>query len=374
MKIYPFQAVFPDKELIASEESFFGRVKYDYPEFAESGFFKKTSREALYVYEITRFGNRHLGFFGCIATTDFDDGLILKHENTLAANEQKMMQLILHRKAMVKPVLLTYPKKDEVHSMLEQLIKDRKPFLELDFKEEKSHHRVWQISEGEAIQFLHDQFEKNIPVLYVADGHHRCSTLSMLNRSKKKKDKNLHFDHTFAAFFSFDQLQIHEYNRSVDILDSISATRLMAQLSRYCHIHTVKGPFRPKKIHQFGMLINNEWYHLEWKKRAFKKFPKDKVITDAQMLNTLILEEIMGIADVRNDERIKYVEGIKELEGLLQKTLKNDTRIGFSLYPIPMQDFKAVADAGDVLPPKSTWFEPRMKNGILVHELTLPVK
>lgn len=374
MKIYPFQAVYPDKELIASEESFFGRVKYDYPEFEQSGFFKKTSREAIYVYEITRNGNRHLGFFACIATTDYDEGLILKHENTLAANEQKMMQLILHRKAMVKPVLLTYPRRDVIHDFLENLIKKRTPFLELDFKEEKSLHRVWQIAEGEAIEFLHQEFLSNIPALYVADGHHRCSTLAKLNKSRRKKDKNLHFDRTFTAFFSFDQLQIHEYNRSVDILDSITPTRLMAELAKYCHIHPAKGPFRPKAIHELGMLINHEWYSLTWKKRAFKQFPKDKITTDTQMLNTLILEGILGIKDVRNDERIKYIEGIRELEGLLQKTLKNDTRIGFALYPLPMADFKAVADANDVLPPKSTWFEPRMKNGLLVHELYHPEK
>jgi len=369
VKIYPFQAVYPDKSLIASEESFFGRVKYDYAEFEESGFFKRTNTEALYVYEIQRGQVRHLGFFACIDISDFDEGKILKHEHTLAANEQKMMQLILHRKAMVKPVLLSYPRREEVHSFLRKVTGRGKAFFELAFKEEKSRHRVWQVSDKADIEFLKTQMATGVPQMYVADGHHRCSTLSMLNKTGKKKGKGLSFDRMFTAFFSFDQLQIHEYNRSVDILDKISPTRLMAELSAHCNIRPAKGPFRPGKVGEMGLLINREWYALEWKKKAYRSFPDEATVTDTQMLNTLILEGILGIKDIRNDERIKYVEGIKELEGLLQKTLKTDSRIGFALYPLPMEDFKKIADNGEVLPPKSTWFEPRMKNGILVHEL-----
>ena len=369
MKIYPFQAVYPDKALIASEESFFGRVKYDYPEFVESGFFRKTSKEAFYIYEITQNNTSHLGFFACVDIEDYDKGHILKHENTLAANEQKMMQLTLNRKAMVKPVLLAYSRIDSFHKFLKKQIKGEKPFFELDFGEEQSHHKIWQITEGDAIEKIHDTFEKEIKTTYIADGHHRSAIISKLNKTKRKKNKNLEFGRLFSVFFSFDQLQIHEFNRSVDILDEISPTKLMAKLSRYCHIKYMSKPFRPKKIHELGMLINHEWYSLRWKKKAFKHFHDSKVITDTQMLNELILLEIMGIEDVRNDKRIKYVEGIKELEGLLHKTLKNDTRIGFAMYPLPMEDFKQIADARDVLPPKSTWFEPRMKNGVLVHEL-----
>ena len=368
MKIYPFQAVYPDKELIASEESFFGRVKYDYPEFADSGFFRKTSTEAFYIYEITRKKQSHLGFFGCVDIEDYDSGHILKHENTLAANEQKMMQLTLNRKAMVKPVLLTYSRVENFHRFLKKQIKGKKPFFELDFEEEKSHHKIWQITDGEAIEKIQNTFEEKVQTTYIADGHHRSAIISKLNKTKRK-NKKLQFNRLFSAFFSFDQLQIHEFNRSVDILDEISPTKLIADLSKYCHIKYIGKPFRPARIHELGMLINHEWYLLRWKNKAFKHFHDTKVITDTQMLNELILEDIMGIKDIRNDIRIKYVEGIKELEGLLQKTLKNDTRIGFAMYPLPMEDFKQIADARDVLPPKSTWFEPRMKNGVLVQEL-----
>lgn len=369
MKIYPFQAVIPDTHLLASEESFFGRVKYDYPEFVESGFFTKASKEGFYIYEITRNGTRHLGFFAAVDITDYDEGHILKHEKTLASNEQKMMQLLLHRKAMVKPVLLSYSRVDEVHDFMEKRIAESKPFLSLFFKEEKTNHKVWQVTDGESIAFLHNQFEANVPLTYIADGHHRSSSLSILNKNKGKKTKELRFDQLYTAFFSFDQLQIHEYNRVIEALDKISPSRLIAELSEFCNISYSPKPFRPGKIHEMALVINREWYKLTWKKKTLKAFPTDTVITDTQLLNTYILEGILGIKDIRNDDRIKYVEGIKELEGLLQKIQKNDTRVGFALYPLPMEDFIAIADHGEELPPKSTWFEPRMKNGLLVQDI-----
>lgn len=214
MKIHPFQAIYPRLDFIASSDSFFGTVKRDYPEFKQSGFFHKSAQEGIYIYEIE--GNKR-SYLGIIATSDISDyldGKILKHENTLPASEQTQLQLFLKRNAAVKPVLLAYQKVEAIDTRLRKLIKNKRPFLEITFEREEKTHRFWEVCEGNKIEGLQKLFEKHVPHCYIADGHHRTSTAALLYE-KMKPQTGEKYKNFFTTFFSFEDLEIFDFNRVV---------------------------------------------------------------------------------------------------------------------------------------------------------------
>lgn len=366
MRIKPFQAVYPNFDLIASADSFFGTVKYDYREFEKSGFFRKTAGEAIYIYSIDTPDRHHHGIIASIDINDYIDGKILKHENTLSTKEQSMMNLLLNRKAMIKPVLLTYPKQDDINKMIKKF-KTGQPLYDVHFEQSNSHHRIWKVEDGGEIEKIRLEFEK-IKQMYVADGHHRCSTSALLHKSQNANQLQLDFSHLLCAFMSFDQLVIHDYNRVVNVLDDISPLTLMSEISRYCHVKRMIKPYSPKKKHEMSMFLDREWFRLRWKKGVLDKYKKSEVILDATVLTDVILKRILKIKDVRSDRRIKYISGIEGSEGFVEACLKKRTNVGFGLYPVAKEEFKTLSDIGEMLPPKSTWFEPRMKNGLIAQE------
>ena len=212
MKIRPFQAIYPRLEFIASSDSFFGTVKEDYPEFKNSGFFHKAAQEGIYLYEIQ---SENRSYFGVVATSDIQDyksGKILKHENTLPTSEQKQLQLFFKRRATVKPVLLTYPNVNSIDKWITIYCKNNKPFLEINFEIDKKTHRFWEISEGAKILELQKLFDKHVKHSYISDGHHRTSTSEIIYDKTKKKEGD-RYRHFLTAYFSFNNLEIYDYNR-----------------------------------------------------------------------------------------------------------------------------------------------------------------
>ena len=366
MRIKPFQAKYPNFDIIASTDSFFNTVKYDYRQYEKSGFFQKTPDESLYIYEIETPYGKHRGVIATVDIDDYNDGNILKHENTLSTKEQSMMNLLLERQAMIKPVLLAYPKSNPIEKVIRKYV-DKTPLYQIRFEETDEIHRVWKVSQGDEIDMLIKAFKK-IKKAYIADGHHRCSTSALLDKNAKKTHPELNFSELLSLFFSFDQLIIHDYNRVVEILNEITPTMLMAEISKYCNIKRRMRPFRPKKKHQMSMYINKEWYMLTWKKKVLKKYSDQPIILDSSLVNDLILNKIMGIRDVRSDKRIKYIEGTKKTSGIRDACIKSEHRVGLGLYPVHKDEFKKLSDLGIMLPPKSTWFEPRMKNGLIAQD------
>jgi uncharacterized protein (DUF1015 family) len=178
------------------------------------------------------------------------------------------------------------------------------------------------------------------------------------------------YRYLLCAFFPFDQLVIHEYNRVVDLPGDISATAFLAKLSDLCRVRHLREAAKPQKSHEMTLFLNREWYRLRWRKKILKKYQDALVVMDADILNKEVLENILGIADVRNDDRLSYVDGISGVKGLTDKAEKSALRMGFCMYPISFEDIVTVADAGKTLPPKSTWFEPRVKNGLISQRLS----
>lgn len=366
MNIHPFQAIYPNLTLIASPESFFGSVKEEYPEFKKAGFFRKSGQGAIYVYRIS---NKIRTFKGIIATTDIKDitsGKVLKHEHTLASKEQNMMKLILQRQAMIKPVLLAYDAVPAIDKFIDNIMVQTTPFFEVEFKEISEKHTIWELSDGNKIKAIQELFKTHIPQSYIADGHHRCSTTLKLRKSELKNLKSL-----LSVYLPFEELLIYDYNRVIDISQNMDYTVFMAKISKYVKIKLTRGPKRPKKKTQMALYAEGRWYMLEWRNKVLKSYRKEKFVLDATLVNRYILEKILKVEDVTTDQRIKYISGIEGLQGLKEMANKGLMRVGLCLYPVKKEELKYIADHNKTLPPKSTWFEPRIKNGMISQDLII---
>lgn len=368
MRIKPFRAVYPNLSFITSPDEFFGTVKERYPEYKESGFFNKAAQEAIYIYQIKAPKRVYRGLVACTDVRDYLEGKIKKHENTLAAKEQQQMHLMLQRKAIVKPILLTYPDIPKLNKFISKTIQKRTPFYEVVFEKEKQTHTFWELRDGEQIALVQDFFKNKIAETYIADGHHRSSTTALMHKRLGDSPNEPDYDQILCAFFPAKELDVHDYNRVVDGLTDMSLTTFMAKISQIFDIEILKKERKPKHKHEIIMYVNREWFALQWKSHILEAHQDDPVILDVSLLNEKVLKEILNIEDVRTDLRVKYVEGPKGLDDIRNKTNKSETKIGFVLYPVQLKDLMQIADLEQVMPPKSTWFEPRIKNGLIVRE------
>ncbi len=364
MKIIPFQALYPNADLIASPDSFFGSVREDYSEFYKSGFFKQADAPAYYIVEIRTPSRSYAGIIVCLDIGDYTKGRIVKHEKTLAHSEQSMLKLLLQRGAMVKPVLLCHPPIREIQREIRKQIKKAKPFLSFTISTGPSQYTLYQLGHKEG-ETLAKHYKTLVPKVYIADGHHRCSTaekLLKLQGGKKGKDYSL----ILSAIFPFDQLDIRDYNRVVELPYHLKLPRFMAEISRYCNITPLDGPARPQQKHELTMCLQDDWYLLRWKTEVLKKYKKAPAVLDAYVLDKEILEQIFEISDVTSDARVGYVSGVLGPEKVGEKARQSEHLVGFCIYPVQFEELVRVSDKGGTLPPKSTWFEPRMINGFVV--------
>jgi uncharacterized protein (DUF1015 family) len=364
MKIFPFQATYPNTELMASSDSFFATVREDFLQYQQSGFFRQAKEKAYYIFEIQSGKKVHAGLVVCLDVTDYSAGKIVKHEQTIASNEQEMLKVLLMRGAMVKPVLVCHPEIKEITREINKLKKKRKPFLDIKSTLIPNEYRLYQIPEKEG-QELARLYKNLVPKVYIADGHHRCSTgekLFKLQGNKNGKDYAM----ILSALFPFDQLDILDYNRIVHLPHNLKLTRFIADVSNVCDIKPLKKPAKPRRKHDITMCIQDHWFLLKWKDEVIKKYRKLPAVLDAHLLNTEILEGILGISDPRNDERIEYIPGHMDPAAIEEKASISDQVVGFCVYPVQFDELVKISDAGGTLPPKSTWFEPRMLNGLIV--------
>ncbi|MCC6413877.1 MAG: DUF1015 domain-containing protein [Saprospiraceae bacterium] len=366
MRIKPFATKYPNFKYVASPDSFCSDMKDDYREFVKSGFFENADQEALYIYEIESGSRKHIGFVGLTDVGDYNNGKIKKHEETLSEKEQQQLQLFLRWQAVLKPVLLTFP---PVNGLNEKLINlsSRLPLLfETYFQKDKQTHRIWAVTDTNDINEIIAMMRRDVDAAYIADGHHRTTTMALMNERLKEDHPEFDFSQLFCAYFASDQLDIRDYNRVVEGLQEISPARFMASLSQLFDIAPLEKPGKPEVKHDVVLFLQDDWYRLRWKKEVLDAYPDDRPSLDATLLNERVLRDILGIRDVRNDLRIVYVEGTKGLSGVRKAVHVNEHRVGFLLYPVSISDLMDTADAGDILPPKSTFFEPRLKSGLLI--------
>ncbi len=366
MNIAPFRAYYPNLALIEEPDTFFATVKYNFADYREQGLFHRAEKESFYICEIRGQDLVRTGLFVGVDIEEYLSGRIIPHEETITENEARITDLLMQRQAMIKPVLLTYPPQEKIDALIHRLKKSTKPMFRITFAREKQEHIIYQVSANAEIKRIRELFSQTLYKAYIADGHHRCSSSASLYTSLRHvPEKAESYRYLLCAFFAFDQLTIHDYNRVVDITGGMSPTAFLARLSEVCQIRHLRKPRKPAAKHDMALYLNQEWFLMRWKKSVLKKYRKETVVLDAEILNREVLGRILRISDVRNDDRLSYVDGIAGIRGVADKTGKGNYRIGFVLYPVTMEELTITGDAGETLPPKTTWFEPRVKNGVI---------
>jgi uncharacterized protein (DUF1015 family) len=369
-KISPFQAALPDLSDIISFDDFFGSAKRKFPLYLSDGIYNQSKEKSFYIYRIKRPHRSHTGLLACTNVLDYINGKIKKHENTLAAKEAKMMRLFEERQALIKPILLTYPNVLEIDALINRITTSVAPSFLIPFQDEE--HIFWQIEDPIRIQALTKAFETHVHESYICDGHHRAKTSELLyNRYLKSKEletNKAQFNFMLVAYFPASEVEIHNYNRVIADIGSLSQESFLNQLGAYYNIEQLEKNYTPISKYEMGMILEKKWYKLRLKKTYWPTADTPtKETLDVHFLNKFVLEGILQIEDVRTEPDIKYIEGPKGAFSLERKVREGKAKIGFNLYPVALEDLIKISDEQDTLPPKSTWIEPRMRNGFIAH-------
>lgn len=368
--ISPFRAALPDLTDIISFDDFFGSAKRKFPLYLSDGIYQQNKNAAVYIYRVKRAHRSHTGVLACADVKDYINGLIKRHENTLAAKEAKMMRLFEERQALIKPILLTYPNVLEIDAIVNRITSSNSPSFSIPFQDEE--HLFWEINDKIRIDALKELFKDNIKETYICDGHHRAKTSEIFYQryieNQAPDDKNAEFNHMLVAYFPASEIEIHNYNRVIASLDNLTEEDFLQQLKQYYKIKKVEHNHTPLHQYNMGMLLDRQWYKLELLPKYHPKAgtPTNETL-DVHFLNKFVLEGILNIEDVRTEPDIKYVEGPKGAFGLERRVREGRAKVGFNLYPVALEDLIKISDEQDTLPPKSTWIEPRMRNGLIAH-------
>ena len=329
-------------------------------------------KESFYIYQQTMKGRTQTGLVVCASIDDYLTGLIKKHENTRADKEENRIKHIDFNDANTGPVFLVYKAKTEISEVLNKWVKEREPAYDFT-TEDKITHNCWIIDDEKVITQLVNAFVK-IDYLYIADGHHRAAATVKVGLKRREQFKDYtgkeEFNYFLSVLFPDNELYIMDYNRVVADLYGNSKEEFTKKVSQNFKIEKYKGegPYKPKAKHTFGMYLKKSWYKLTTKPGTFNENDEVERL-DVSILQNKLLAPILGIKDPRTDHRIEFVGGIRGLKEL-EKRVDKGMKVAFSLFPTSIKELIAVADAGKTMPPKSTWFEPKLRSGIFIHKLS----
>ncbi|HZK11134.1 MAG TPA: DUF1015 family protein [Atribacterota bacterium] len=328
-------------------------------------------QEKIYIYRQIMEGRTQTGLVVCVSIDDYLKGKIKKHENTRKDKEKDRMNHIGFTDANTGPVFITYKTKNEINQVVSRWTKEKEPVYNFTL-EDGITHTCWVIDDESTIQQLIEFFAE-IDYLYIADGHHRAAAATKVGLKRREQYKDYtgkeEFNYFLSVLFPHDELYIMDYNRLVADLAGNSKEEFFQKISKKFSIEEYRGegPYRPEERHTFGMYLSNCWFKLTAKPGTFNE---DDVVDslDVSILQNNLLTPILGIEDPQTDQRIEFVGGIRGLEEL-EKRVKAGFKIAFSLYPTSIEELMKVADAEKLMPPKSTWFEPKLRSGIFIHKL-----
>ncbi|HCL00366.1 MAG TPA: DUF1015 domain-containing protein [Candidatus Marinimicrobia bacterium] len=337
----------------------------------KNGWLIQDKSDCLYVYRQIMNSHEQYGLVGNAAVEDYLEGKIRIHELTREVKERDRIKHVKYTNANTGPVLLTYPARNEIDSIVTKITATSP---EYDFTADDGiRHTIWVVEEATTVKLLIDQFSQ-IPFTYVADGHHRSKSAAMVGEMRRKENPNHTGDEEYNWFltvlFPHNQLKILDYNRIVKDLNGLSEQQFINKISEKFDISKVccHGSAKPQTANTFGMYLNNQWYVLKAKSGTFN--PEDPVESlDVSILTNNILSPILGIGDLRKDERIDFIGGIRGLSELEKRVNSGEMAVAFALYPVSIEQLMAIADAGKIMPPKTTWFEPKLRSGLVVHSL-----
>lgn len=329
------------------------------------GIFVQEQSDCFYLYELEMNGRIQTGLAACVSVDDYLNGTVRKHENTRRQKEEDRIRHVDTCSAQTGPIFLAYRANSEVKEIIERY---RKEIPLYDFvSEDGIAHRVWVIGEKQDEIRLQELFEQ-IGTVYIADGHHRCASAVQVALKRRDADPaytgNEEFNYFLSVLFADDQLMIMDYNRVVRELNGLTEHEFLECVSKVFHTEEVESAFSPDKKGTFGMYLDEKWYRLTASEMMLSEDPVEGL--DVSVLQKNLLEPILGIHDPRTDKRIDFVGGIRGLQEL-ERRCHDDCKVAFSMYPTSIQELFAVADAHLLMPPKSTWFEPKLRSGLFIH-------
>ncbi|EFI17433.1 hypothetical protein HMPREF0156_01030 [Bacteroidetes oral taxon 274 str. F0058] len=353
------------------DEKVYRKAAENFEMFQKNGWLVQDSKENYYVYAQTMNGKTQYGLVVCAYVDDYMTGKIKKHELTRKDKEEDRMKHVRVNNANVEPVFFAYPHNNELDAIVKEVTKG-KP--EYDFVAELDgfRHTFWLIEDEAKIKRITEIFA-TIPSLYIADGHHRSAAAALVGDEKRRQNPahkgNEEYNYFMAVCFPDDQLTIIDYNRVVKDLNGLTDEQFIEKLKKNFDVE-LKGKdiYKPSKLHNFSMYLSGNWYSLTAKAGTYDD--KDPIgVLDVTVSSNLILDEILGIKDLRTDKRIDFVGGIRGLGELKRRVDSGEMRVAFALYPVSMQQLIDIADTNNIMPPKTTWFEPKLRSGLVIHKL-----
>ena len=334
-----------------------------------SGALVQDSAPCFYIYRQIMNGRAQTGLVGCASIEDYINNIIKKHEKTLAKKETDRINHVNTTDANTGPIFLTYRKNDEISEIISDFIKTNEPVY--DFDADGVSQTVWVV-DNVAVNSRLSKLFSDVPSLYIADGHHRCASAVHVGRMRRTENPSFtgeeEFNFFLAVAFPDDELEIMDYNRVVRNLNGLSRDKFFNLVSEKFDIKPVEGRAKPQQRHTFGMYIDGKWYMLTAKPEIVDETDPVKRL-DVSVLQENLLAPILGIYDPKKDDRIDFIGGIRGLSEL-ERRANSDMELAFAMYPTTVEDLISIAGAGEIMPPKSTWFEPKLLSGIFIHHLS----
>ncbi len=344
----------------------------NFQKFQDKGWLVQDEKEHYYIYAQTMNGKTQYGLVVGAYVNDYMTGVIKKHELTRRDKEEDRMKHVRVNNANIEPVFFAYPD----NAVLDVLIKkyaQTEPVYDFIAPIDGFGHQFWIISDDEDIKTVTEEFRK-MPSLYIADGHHRSAAAALVGAEKQKQNPNHKGDEEYNYFmavcFQASQLTILDYNRVIRDLNGLSSEDFLKALSKNFIVEK-KGAdiYKPARLHEFSLYLDGEWYSLSAKEGTYDNSDPIGVL-DVDISSRLILDEILNIKDLRSSDRIDFVGGLRGLGELKRRVDSGEMRTALALYPVSMQQIMDIADSGKIMPPKATWFEPKLRSGLVIHKLS----
>ena len=346
----------------------YGKARDMLNEMIRDGLFIEEEKEAYYVYELVMNGRSQVGIGACASVEDYDKQIIKKHENTRADKEADRIRHVDVCSAQTGPIFLAYRRREGIEAQVRKAM-DRPPAYDFT-ADDGITHRLWVIDDPGDVESIRQEFEQ-VETIYIADGHHRCASAVRVSHMRREAHPEYSGDERFNFFLSVlfpdEQLMIMDYNRVVKSLNGYSDEAFIEKVGRIFELSVVgKDPYKPQHKGEIGMYLGDTWYCLKIRKERYTGDAADDL--DVAVLQRDLLEPVLGIKDPKVDDRIDFVGGIRGLEELVRR-VHTDARAAFAMYPTDIHELFDVSDAGKLMPPKSTWFEPKLRSGLLIHKI-----
>ena len=355
------------KEIDAYDDKVYEKAKENLDKMIDGGLYIEDEKPNYYIYRQVMKGRSQTGLVACASIDDYNNNVIKKHELTREEKEIDRINHVYKCEAHTGPIFLTYRENKDISNIVNEWVK-KEPIY--DFKADDGvSHTVWIIDDEDTVNKLQDLF-KTVKYLYIADGHHRSASAVKVGHIKRAEKENYTGEEEFNFFLSISypdsELEVLDYNRTVKDLNGLSKEEFLSKVKENFEVIENNEQVKPKEKHTFGMYLENQWYLLKAKKDIFN--PDDPVDRlDVSILQDNLLRPILGIDDPRKSKRIKFIGGIRGLNEL-EKRANTDMKVSFSMYPTTIEDIMAIADSGETMPPKSTWFEPKPRSGLFIHK------